>query len=221
LKDYQSSPRYIENKAKESLQREHVRQALVLLQRYNLVLTFHFMPDRYREVDLIIDTGLITHRVEMKALEDTWTFKHGDPEQTKSYEHNFPSRRATMMITTRHAYIPAECWKLPNVETPTPSELSQIQPGPKSHPLILRTALQLESVLYYGEGSLLRYLRRSSMYHQNTDIHDTGSKPDYLLQHYKALIESEKAIPTIPYTTHQQLRAMWKSDCSNFIKFQS
>ncbi len=201
-----ASRRWRLNKGWEKIHRKHVRQALILLQRFHNDLRFWFLPDRPQEVDLIIKTKLITHRAELKGLNKDWAFWHGDPEDSKSYEYNFPSRGATMNIITEHVLLPLHCSWGANVVTPSPRELAKIPMGNKSHSLVLRTVLELESVLYFGERVLLRYLRRSCM-HESWGLGNPDTKVDPLCQLYSTLLQMERDTPILPYTTSQQLSA--------------
>jgi hypothetical protein len=137
-------------KWKERLQRDFFASVVEDLRRYHSDLSYEMLPDRTKAVDVIIHTISNDTKIELKANDSNFTYYHGDAESdTWSYEHNFASRNADLIVGTSKTHLPMDN-SIPFLRSPTPKQLQKMHERSysKENTIIASMAIQLEKQLY-------------------------------------------------------------------------
>jgi hypothetical protein len=137
-------------KTKEKLQRQFVKDCVLLLNGFHRDLSFELRPDRRGEVDILIKTKYGEHRAELKANDSDWEYRHGTPKNTWSNEYNFVARNATIIIGTQHTILPEDNI-IPIVMTPPPRQLARLEGRRERWETVRGVALRLERKFYPEE----------------------------------------------------------------------
>ena len=174
--------RFAKAKWKERLQRGFLAEALEKLRRYHYDLTFKMLPDRAREVDTIIRTSHCDNRVEDKANDSKFAYYHGNAEiDTWSYEHNFESRNADLIVGTSKTILPDDN-SIPIIRSLAPKQIQKLakRSSSKRNTILIATAMQLEHHTYPASEWTLTESVRRSLYVRNekhVDALDCSSFP--------------------------------------------
>lgn len=120
------------------------------LSRYHADLTYEMLPDRTRAVDIVTHTVSDDRKIELKANDSNFTYYHGDAENdTWSYEYNFASRTADLIVGTSKTHLPIDNM-IPFLRSPTPKQLQKMAEKGRSkrNTIVASMAIQLEKQLY-------------------------------------------------------------------------